>query len=151
MPCRQSGGQISKSNFGYVSKAGTCAPMLLSKFDSIDSKKHSALANQNCEKFDSILGAFADADSYFKLPPYIESPTVFSWAFFVQRLNGDEHLRQLPCDFSAIKKACFWPFPTKITPFFSLFSVTLVTFHKATFYKINDLRGGDLQVEIGGR
>jgi len=26
-----------------------------------------------------------------------------------------------------------------------------VTFHEATFNKINDLRGGGLQVEIGGR
>jgi len=44
--------------------------------------------------------------------------------------------------------ARFWPnFPR----FLSLFSVTLVTFHEATFNKINDLRGGGLQVEIGGR
>ena len=44
--------------------------------------------------------------------------------------------------------ANFWPhFPR----FLSLFSVTLVTFHGATFNKINDLRGGGLQVEIGGR
>ena len=42
----------------------------------------------------------------------------------------------------------FWP---KLPRFLSLFSVTLVTFHKATFNKINDLRGGGLQVETGGR
>ena len=42
----------------------------------------------------------------------------------------------------------FWP---KLPCFFSLFSVTLVTFHKGTFNEINDLRGGGLQVEIGGR
>ena len=42
----------------------------------------------------------------------------------------------------------FWP---KLPRFLSLFSVTLVTFHKATFNEIKDLRGGGLQVEIGGR
>jgi hypothetical protein len=42
----------------------------------------------------------------------------------------------------------FWP---KLPRFLSLFSVTLVTFHKGTFNEINDLRGGGLQVEIGGR
>ena len=26
----------------------------------------------------------SDVDSYFKLPPYIESPTVFSWAFLLE-------------------------------------------------------------------
>jgi hypothetical protein len=44
--------------------------------------------------------------------------------------------------------AGFWP---NSPLFFSLFSVTLVTFHEATFNKINDLRGGGLQVEIGRR
>jgi hypothetical protein len=40
----------------------------------------------------------------------------------------------------------FWP---KLPLFLSLFSVTLVTFHEATFNKINDLRGGGLQVKTG--
>ena len=44
--------------------------------------------------------------------------------------------------------ARFWP---NLPRFFSLFSVTLVTFHKATFNKINDLRRGGLQVKIGRR
>ena len=26
----------------------------------------------------------SDVDSYFKLPPYIEGPTVFSWAFLLE-------------------------------------------------------------------
>ena len=44
--------------------------------------------------------------------------------------------------------ANFWPhFPR----FLSLFSVSLLTVQEATFNEINDLRGGGLQVEIGGR
>ena len=44
--------------------------------------------------------------------------------------------------------ARFWPnFPR----FLSLFSVCLLTVQEAIFNKINDLRGGGLQVEIGGR
>jgi len=44
--------------------------------------------------------------------------------------------------------ANFWPhFPR----FLSLFSVCLLTVQEATFNEINDLRGGGLQVEIGGR
>jgi len=44
--------------------------------------------------------------------------------------------------------ARFWPhFPR----FLSLFSVCLLTVQEATFNEINDLRGGGLQVEIGGR
>ena len=35
--------------------------------------------------------------------------------------------------------------------FFSLFSVTLLTIQETTFNEINHLRGGGLQVEIGGR
>ena len=42
----------------------------------------------------------------------------------------------------------FWP---KSPRFFSLFSVTLLTIQEVTFNEINDLRGGGLQVEIGGR
>ena len=42
----------------------------------------------------------------------------------------------------------FWP---KSPRFFSLFSVTLLTIQEVTFNKINNLRGGGLQVEIGGR
>ena len=42
----------------------------------------------------------------------------------------------------------FWP---KLTRFFSLFSVCLLTVQEATFNEINDLRGGGLQVKIGGR
>ena len=34
--------------------------------------------------------------------------------------------------------------------FFSLFSVSLLTVQEATFNEINDLRGGGLQVKIGG-
>ncbi len=42
--------------------------------------------------------------------------------------------------------ACFWPnFPR----FFSLFSVTLLTIQEVTFNKINNLRGGGLQVKTG--
>ena len=44
--------------------------------------------------------------------------------------------------------ARFWP---NSPHFLSLFSVPLVTFHKATFNEINDLRGGGLQVKIGRR
>lgn len=41
-----------------------------------------------------------------------------------------------------------WPnFPC----FFSLFSVSLLTVQEAISNEINDLRGGGLQVEIGGR
>jgi hypothetical protein len=50
----------------------------------------------------------------------------------------------LKCEYS-------WAFLAQITPFFFLFSVTLVTIHKVTFNKINDLCGGGLQVEIGGQ
>ena len=72
--------------------------------------------------------------------------------FFWEILNVYADLRRLPCDFSAIKIRYSLPFLTKITTFsVSLFSVTHVTFHKATFNKINDLRGGGLQVEIGER
>jgi len=43
--------------------------------------------------------------------------------------------------------ARFWPhFPH----FLSLFSVSLLTVQEVTFNEINDLRGGGLQVEIGG-
>jgi hypothetical protein len=35
--------------------------------------------------------------------------------------------------------------------FLSLFSATLLTNQEATFNEINDLRGGGLQAEIGGR
>ena len=42
----------------------------------------------------------------------------------------------------------FWPNSPR---FFSLFSVPLLTIQEATFNKINNLRGGGLQVEIGGR
>ena len=49
------------------------------------------------------------------------------------------------------KSGIFCRFSRKLPHFLSLFSVTLVTFHKATFNKINDLRGGSLQVETGGR
>jgi hypothetical protein len=42
----------------------------------------------------------------------------------------------------------FWP---KSPRFFSLFSVTLLTIQEATSNEIKDLRGGGLQVEIGGR
>jgi|GEM_PF-4776012 len=45
----------------------------------------------------------------------------------------------------------FGRFCQKYLRFLSLFSVTLVTFHKATFNKINDLRGGGLQTEFGRR
>jgi len=42
----------------------------------------------------------------------------------------------------------FWPnFPR----FLSLFSVCLLTVQEVTFNEINDLRGGGLQVKIGGR
>jgi len=44
--------------------------------------------------------------------------------------------------------ALFWPNPPR---FFSLFSVTLLTIQEANFNEINNLRGGGLQVEIGGR
>jgi hypothetical protein len=40
------------------------------------------------------------------------------------------------------KSGIFCRFSQKLARFLSLFSVTLVTFHKATFNKINDLRGG---------
>jgi hypothetical protein len=49
------------------------------------------------------------------------------------------------------KSGIFCRFNRKLPHFLSLFSVTLVTFHEATFNKIIDLRGGGLQVEIGGR
>ena len=49
------------------------------------------------------------------------------------------------------KSGIFCCFSRKLPRFLSLFSVTLVTFHKTTFNEINDLRGGGLQVEIGGR
>jgi hypothetical protein len=39
-----------------------------------------------------FLGVHADVDSYFKLPPYIESPTVISWAFL---LENPQRLRAL--------------------------------------------------------
>jgi hypothetical protein len=42
----------------------------------------------------------------------------------------------------------FWP---KLPRFFSLFSATLLSFQGATFNEIKDLRGGGLQIEIGGR
>ena len=42
----------------------------------------------------------------------------------------------------------FWP---KSPRFFSLFSVPLLTIQEVTFNEINDLRGGGLQAEIGGR
>ena len=42
----------------------------------------------------------------------------------------------------------FWP---KLPLFFSLFSATLLSFQEATSNEINDLRGGGLQLEIGGR
>lgn len=45
----------------------------------------------------------------------------------------------------------FSRFSQKLPRFLSLFSVTLVTFHKATSNKINDFRGGGLQIEIGER
>ena len=53
--------------------------------------------------------------------------------------------------FLLLKSGIFCRFSRKLPHFPSLFSVTLVTFHKATFNKINDLRGGGLQVETGGR
>jgi hypothetical protein len=37
------------------------------------------------------------------------------------------------------------------TRFFSLFSVSLLTVQEAISNEINNLRGGGLQVEIGGR
>ncbi len=46
------------------------------------------------------------------------------------------------------KAGIFCCFIRKLLRFLSLFSVTLVTFHKATFNEINDLRGGGLQLEI---
>ena len=49
------------------------------------------------------------------------------------------------------KSGIFSRFSRKLPHFLSLFSVTLVTFHKTTFNKINDLLGGGLQVETGGR
>ncbi len=42
----------------------------------------------------------------------------------------------------------FWP---KLPRFFSLFSATLLSFQEAISNEIKDLRGGVLQVEIGGR
>ena len=42
----------------------------------------------------------------------------------------------------------FWP---KLPRFFSLFSATLLSFQEVTSNEINDLRGGGLQAEIGGR
>ena len=41
-------------------------------------------------------------------------------------------------------------FAPKMSRFFSLFSVTLLTVQEAIFNEINDLRGGGLQAEIGG-
>ena len=53
-----------------------------------------------------------------------------------------------PVTFSLLKAGGFLPqFPR----FRSLFSVTLVTFHKAEFNEIKDLRGGGLRIEIGRR
>ena len=49
------------------------------------------------------------------------------------------------------KPHVFGRFCPKLPRFISLFSVTLVTFHKATFIKLNYLRGGGLQTKIGGR
>ena len=56
-----------------------------------------------------------------------------------------------PVTFPLSKSGIFCRFSRKLPCFLSLFSVTLVTFHEATFSKINDLRGGGLQVEIGMR
>jgi hypothetical protein len=42
-------------------------------------------------------------------------------------------------------------FCPKSPRFFSLFSASLLTIQEATSNEINDLRGGGLQVEIGGR
>jgi hypothetical protein len=42
----------------------------------------------------------------------------------------------------------FWP---KLPRFLSLFSATLLSFQEAISNEIKDLRGGSLQVEIGGR
>ena len=42
----------------------------------------------------------------------------------------------------------FWPYSLR---FFSLFSVSLLTVQEVISNEINDLRGGGLQVEIGGR
>jgi hypothetical protein len=53
--------------------------------------------------------------------------------------------------FLLLKPRIFCRFGREVPRFLSLFSVTLVTFHKVTFNKINDLRGGGLQVEIGWR
>lgn len=44
--------------------------------------------------------------------------------------------------------ARFWP---NCPRFFSLFSVSLLTVQEAISNEINDLRGGGLQAEIGGR
>ena len=49
------------------------------------------------------------------------------------------------------KPHVFGRFCPKLPGFLSLFSVTLVTFHKVTFNEINDLRRDGLQAEIGGR
>ena len=42
-------------------------------------------------------------------------------------------------------------FSPKMPPLFSLFSVPLLTIQEVTFNEINDLCGGGLQAEIGGR
>ena len=42
-------------------------------------------------------------------------------------------------------------FSPKMPRFFSLFSATLLSFQEAISNEIMDLRGGGLQVEIGGR
>jgi hypothetical protein len=49
------------------------------------------------------------------------------------------------------KSGIFCYFCRKIPRFLSLFSVPIVTFHKATFNKIKDFREGGLQVETGER
>ena len=66
-------------------------------------------------------------------------------------LNGDAQLRELSLEFFAIKFEYSRTFLAQIAPFFSLVSATLLSFQEATSNEIKDLRGGSLQVEIGGR
>ena len=88
---------------------------------------------------------------YMSPPPYIESPTVFSWAFFGKSPMVTSTYANCLLIFSLLNLSILGRFWSKPPRFFSLFSATLLSFQEATPNGIKDLPGGGLQVEIGER
>ena len=66
----------------YASEAGADTERVVVNLDGLGSGTNNQMLPIHPENGSAPFWVLSDVDSYFKLPPYTKSPTIFSWAFF---------------------------------------------------------------------